>query len=89
MSNEASHKHIIVTRYKRRGRYFTEKLEDRIDLDMVLIPGGKFLMGAPKSELESRENERPQHEVIIQPFFFGAIYCYASTVANCGKLSTS
>ncbi len=28
-------------------------------------------MGAPKSEPESRNNERPQHEVTLQPFYLG------------------
>ena len=70
MSNETE-KRIIITRYKRTGQYFTENLGDGVGLDMVLIPGGTFLMGSPEDELESRDNERPQHEVTIQPFFLG------------------
>ncbi|WP_413167688.1 formylglycine-generating enzyme family protein [Capilliphycus salinus ALCB114379] len=71
MSNDSNEKRIIITRYKRTGQYFTENLGDGVGLDMVLIPGGTFLMGSPEDELESRDNERPQHEVTIQPFFLG------------------
>lgn len=42
-----------------------------IGLDMIAIPGGSFTMGAPESEPESRDNERPQHKVILQPFYLG------------------
>ncbi|MFY7807206.1 MAG: formylglycine-generating enzyme family protein [Limnoraphis robusta] len=71
MSNDSNEKRIIITRYKRTGRYFTENLGDGIGLDMVLIPGGTFVMGAPEDEPESRENERPQHEVTLKPFYMG------------------
>ncbi|MEL7038575.1 MAG: formylglycine-generating enzyme family protein [Cyanobacteria bacterium J06592_8] len=71
MPNQTPQKRIIITRYKRTGQYFTEELGNGIGLDMVLIPGGTFLMGSPEDELESRDNERPQHEVTLQPFFMG------------------
>ncbi|MEA5540781.1 formylglycine-generating enzyme family protein [Limnoraphis robusta Tam1] len=71
MSNDSNEKRIIITRYKRTGQYFTENLGDGVGLDMVLIPGGTFLMGSPEDEPESRDDERPQHEVTIQPFFLG------------------
>ncbi|MCG5058925.1 MAG: formylglycine-generating enzyme family protein [Limnoraphis sp. WC205] len=73
MSNETEKRIIIthITRYKRTGQYFTENLGDGVGLDMVLIPGGTFLMGSPEDEPESRDDERPQHEVTIQPFFLG------------------
>ncbi len=39
---------------------------------MVVIPPGRFLMGSPPDEPERRENEGPQHEVIIKtPFALG------------------
>jgi formylglycine-generating enzyme required for sulfatase activity len=40
-------------------------------IDLVPIPGGKFLMGAPKDEEGSKDDERPQHEVEIAPFWMG------------------
>ncbi len=48
-------------------------------LDMIAIPGGSFRMGAPKSEPESWDNERPQHDVTLQTFYLGR---YAVTQAQ-------
>ncbi|MFM6252781.1 MAG: formylglycine-generating enzyme family protein [Dolichospermum sp.] len=45
-------------------------LED-LELEMIVIPGGTFLMGSPEGEKRSRDRERPQHEVIIKPFLMG------------------
>ena len=50
---------------------FTETLPNNVDLDMVSIPGGTFTMGSPKNEKDSRNNERPQHNVTVPPFFIG------------------
>ncbi|WP_413174484.1 formylglycine-generating enzyme family protein [Anabaena azotica] len=61
----------IIKHYKKTVQYFTEDLGNGIELEMVLIPGGTFIMGSPAEELESRSNERPQHEVTIKPFCFG------------------
>jgi formylglycine-generating enzyme required for sulfatase activity/predicted Ser/Thr protein kinase len=42
-----------------------------INLDMVLIPAGKFMMGSPASEKGRKDNET-QHEVTItKPFYMG------------------
>ena len=40
---------------------------ENIPLNMVLIPGGKYLMGSDKSG--AYLNEKPVHQVIISPFF--------------------
>ena len=40
---------------------------DNIPFNMVLIPGGKFLMGS--DGVEAFSNEMPVHEVIIDSFF--------------------
>jgi formylglycine-generating enzyme required for sulfatase activity len=50
---------------------FTEDLANGVTLEMVAIPGGKFLMGSPESELEQEDCEGPQHTVTLQPFFMG------------------
>jgi formylglycine-generating enzyme required for sulfatase activity len=42
-----------------------------VPLEMLLIPPGTFTMGAPASEEESRDSERPPHEVTVSPFFLG------------------
>ena len=36
---------------------------------MVLIPEGIYMMGSP--EFEGDADERPQHQVIVEPFFMG------------------
>ena len=48
---------------------FTEDLGNRIKLEMIAIPGGKFMMGSPEGE--GNDREKPQHEVIVQSFFMG------------------
>jgi formylglycine-generating enzyme required for sulfatase activity len=40
-------------------------------LEMMLVPGGTFMMGSPPEELRHRDNERPQHQVTIKAFFMG------------------
>jgi formylglycine-generating enzyme required for sulfatase activity len=36
-----------------------------------MIPGGTFIMGAPSGEVQSYDDERPQHRVTIKPFLMG------------------
>jgi formylglycine-generating enzyme required for sulfatase activity len=40
--------------------------------DMVPIKGGKFLMGSPDSEKGHKDDEAPQHEVEIAPFWMAS-----------------
>lgn len=42
-----------------------------VKIDLLPIPGGKFTMGSPASEKGRNENEGPQHEVEIDPFWMG------------------
>ena len=35
---------------------------------MVDLPGGRFLMGSPDSDDMARDNEKPQHEVMVSSF---------------------
>ncbi len=62
---------IVINRERRTAQYFIEDLGDGIGLEMVLIPGGSFLMGSPEDELERNDDESPQHSVTIQPFCLG------------------
>ena len=61
----------FIDRQKRTTKYYSEDLGNGIKLDMVLIPEGNFLMGASESELDSRDLERPQHQVKVSTFFMG------------------
>ncbi|NIS50665.1 MAG: SUMF1/EgtB/PvdO family nonheme iron enzyme [Phycisphaerae bacterium] len=42
---------------------------DKISFDMVLIPGGEFLMGSSDNEAGRKDNEGPQHKVRLKPFY--------------------
>ncbi|BAY32672.1 hypothetical protein NIES2107_45620 [Nostoc carneum NIES-2107] len=54
-----------------QAEFFTENLGNGVVLEMVAIPGGKFLMGSPENEEGRYDSESPQHNVTIQPFFMG------------------
>lgn len=60
----------IVARPVGTGRYFAEDLGS-LDLDMVVIPGGSFVMGSPADEAGRWPAEGPQHEVIVADFAIG------------------
>jgi formylglycine-generating enzyme required for sulfatase activity len=61
----------IIQRETKQAQYFTEELGDDINLEMVYIPRGKFMMGSPEGEAESLSSEKPQHQVTLKPFFMG------------------
>ena len=61
----------INSRRRHYAQYFTEDLGDGVSLEMVLIPGGTFLMGSPATEKGRRDNESPQHQVTVDTFFIG------------------
>ena len=81
----------MINRENKQARYFTEDLGNGVVLDMVEIPGGKFLMGAPTSEVQSNDNSaRPQHQVTVKPFFMGKYQVTQAqwqAVANLPKIS--
>ena len=58
---------------KEPPKKFTETITtsdgEEISFDMVLIPKGSFVMGSPEDEANRREDEGPQHEVRIDPFY--------------------
>ncbi|NEO83066.1 MAG: SUMF1/EgtB/PvdO family nonheme iron enzyme [Spirulina sp. SIO3F2] len=58
---------------------FAVDLGSGVTLELVAIPGGMFMMGAPGSEAKSLDRERPQHQVTVQPLYLGR---YAVTQAQ-------
>jgi formylglycine-generating enzyme required for sulfatase activity len=62
---------LVLRRETKQARYFTEKLDDALGLDMVWVPSGTFLMGSLADEPERRDNEDPQHEVTVPAFLMG------------------
>ncbi|NEO70409.1 MAG: formylglycine-generating enzyme family protein [Moorea sp. SIO3H5] len=64
-------KGVIIKKENKQANYFTQDLGNGIDLEMLYIPEGRFLMGSPESEKGSDDSERPHHQVTIPPFFLG------------------
>jgi formylglycine-generating enzyme required for sulfatase activity len=62
---------LTLHRYRRSNKSYTEDLGDGVKLKLMLIPAGEFLMGAPEDELDSTEDERPQHRVQVPQFLMG------------------
>ncbi|QEI41557.1 Serine/threonine-protein kinase pkn1 [Dolichospermum sp. UHCC 0315A] len=62
---------LSIKRKQKQAQHFIEDLGNGIQLEMVAIPGGSFMMGSPKNEPERRETESPQHQVTVPPFLLG------------------
>jgi formylglycine-generating enzyme required for sulfatase activity len=54
---------------KGSGKLFREDLGGSVHLDMVAIPGGRFVMGS--ADALGQSEEQPRHEVTVAPFFMG------------------
>jgi len=61
----------IVNRRMLQARSFQEALGEDLVLDMIVIPGGSFLMGSPGNEEHRDPNESPQHWVDVPRFYMG------------------
>ena len=53
------------------AQFCTEALSQEIALELVAIPGGTFVRGAPQTEDGWHPNQSPQHTVTIAPFWMG------------------
>ncbi|NEO47468.1 MAG: formylglycine-generating enzyme family protein [Moorea sp. SIO4A3] len=62
---------LIINRRQHQAHGFTEDLGNGVELEMVAIPGGTFLMGSPETEEGHRDSETPQHQVTVKSFFMG------------------
>lgn len=62
---------LSTKHYPGKAKYITLNLGKGITMDLVGIPGGKFLMGSPANEVERGEDESPQHWVKVRPFLLG------------------
>ena len=60
-----------INRRPGQAECIIEDLGNSVTLEMVLIPGGTFIMGASSGEPRSSNAERPQHQVTIKPFLMG------------------
>ncbi len=57
----------VIKQETKKVRYYIDILPGNILLEMMVIPGGTFLMGSPSGEGDN--DEHPQHEVTISPFY--------------------
>ncbi|MEH2037078.1 MAG: formylglycine-generating enzyme family protein [Nostoc sp.] len=67
----AAGRHLTINRHRQQSQCFVEELANGVGLKMVSIPEGSFMMGAAKTEEESDNDQRPQHQVTVSTFFMG------------------
>jgi formylglycine-generating enzyme required for sulfatase activity len=60
-----------IRKQRRQGRCLVERLGDELTLEMVCVPAGEFLMGAPDDEPDHGTTETPQHRVTVGSFLMG------------------
>ena len=87
-----------INRVTKTAAYFTEYLGRGINLEMVYIPGGTFMMGTEDEEIERLVNkyksnrfrrEQPIHQVTVKPFYMGKFQVTQAQwqeVADWGKI---
>ena len=61
----------IVTYQDSEAYRYLEPLNESVNIEMVPIPAGKFIMGSPEDEIGCSDRESPQHEVTLKRFFMG------------------
>ncbi len=55
-----------------KPKNYIEKIpKSSVQFEMIGIPGGKFMMGSPESEVGRNKDESPQHEVELGAFWIG------------------
>jgi formylglycine-generating enzyme required for sulfatase activity len=62
---------VVINRRTKEDWQYVETLEPKLNLELVKIPAGIFVMGALQNELEAQEFERPQHSVNVPEFYMG------------------
>jgi formylglycine-generating enzyme required for sulfatase activity len=60
-----------IMRWRSRNWAHREQLAEGVALTMLRIPAGSFEMGAPETEAESMERERPVQRVTLGEFLLG------------------
>ena len=65
----------VVTNHYFRERIIATGLPWRVrdigtNIEMLLIPPGRFMMGASSDDLDANRNEKPAHEVLISYAFY-------------------
>ncbi len=71
---QAPSSELVLQRQQGRGQQLIEALGNEVELEMVLIPAGTFVMGAPETEKGRSDDEGPLHEVTFAKPFLMAKY---------------
>ncbi|MGA2259649.1 MAG: formylglycine-generating enzyme family protein, partial [Thermoguttaceae bacterium] len=62
----------FLTSLKVGAEKVTVDLGKGVNLELVLIPAGEFMLGSPDSDKDGSDREKPQHRVrITKPFYLG------------------
>jgi formylglycine-generating enzyme required for sulfatase activity/uncharacterized caspase-like protein len=61
----------VISRSEGEAEVMIENLGNGVTLEMVKIPGGRFLMGSPETEAKRDAYESPQHYVDVPEFWMG------------------
>ncbi len=61
----------VIRRQRGQAQRWIEPLGNDLQLEMVSIPSGSFLMGSPQDEPERNDYEDPQHQVRLAAFLMG------------------
>jgi formylglycine-generating enzyme required for sulfatase activity len=61
---------LQLLRWRSRTQVFVERAEG-LELPMVRIPAGRFVMGSPEGEAKRIGREGPQHHVELGEFLMG------------------
>jgi formylglycine-generating enzyme required for sulfatase activity len=64
-------KRLVITKSRGTVRGYAEPLRGGVELELVMVPAGRFVMGSPGNELERTSDEGPQHEVTVPKFLMG------------------
>jgi formylglycine-generating enzyme required for sulfatase activity len=76
---------LTLQRSSSRAQYYTQTILEGVGIDMVLIPGSSFQMGASEQEEGFYTDETPQHPVTVQSFCMGR---YPVTQAQWSAVAT-
>jgi len=66
-----NHKGEVIKRQARQARQIVIDLGKGVNLEMVYIPAGTFLMGAAPNEVGADSSEYLQHQVTLKSFYMG------------------
>jgi formylglycine-generating enzyme required for sulfatase activity len=61
----------ITVRQPSQAEGLVEVIAEGVELELMEIPPGTFWMGSPESEIDSSDDERPQHRVTVPGFYMG------------------